>query len=47
MTFGKETLKGMQFSHKSNVNFQTQKYGTSRNLATLLACPFAPRRLQG
>jgi hypothetical protein len=35
MKFGTETPKSMQFSHKSNVNFQKQKYGTSTDLATL------------
>jgi hypothetical protein len=35
MKFGTETPKCMQFSHKHNVNFQNQKYGTSTDLATL------------
>jgi hypothetical protein len=38
MNFGTETPKSMQFSHKSNVNFQSQKYGTSTDLATLSPC---------
>jgi hypothetical protein len=33
--FGAETPETMQFSHKSNINFLHQNYGTSTDLATL------------